>query len=460
MREGQLGFPNERAAMPVLVAAAVAVLGVLTAKFVMAGSAYFIIVLPVAMLLGFVLSKNLQFGLFAYFCIAALAFGESPGVHSPHSHYRAGLMPSEVFLAFLVLLWLGRSALSGGRWVRSELNAPLSAFFGVSVLSFAMSNLLSNTRDQLFHQLLITQVAEVGLLLCSVCAFFLAANTLRDEKWIRLSTVPVIVIGAFVAVFRLADVELPIAIPWSGFFLAAGIAVLYSRLLFEPLSAGKRWALALFTLVLIAAAYANLAWVSGWVAVTGAILVVTWYRSKGLALLLAMVGLFLLFVYPGAFTHMRSEAETGGDYDRFTIWRDAYSMFMDVNPALGVGPGNYYPYVQMYNTLWWSGRTYTTAHSNYAQVGAETGIVGFVVFLWVLISALRAGNSAARRAPPQLRWLGVAATAYFAGMIVAAVMGDYIFPSRGNNGIVNFGTTVYLWLIMGAAVAASNLERE
>jgi hypothetical protein len=81
------------------------------------------------------------------------------------------------------------------------------------------------------------------------------------------------------------------------------------------------------------------------------------------------------------------------------------------------------------------------------------------VFLWVIVSGIRAGNRIAKNSTSAFRWLGVAATAIFSAMAVSSLFGDYLFPSRGNNGIVNFSTTVYTWLIIGAAVAAGSLSR-
>lgn len=429
--------------------------GLLIAVFVTRLSAYYVAAGTAALVLGLVLVRNLQFGLLVYFCFAALAFGESPEVQSPHSEYSAGLMPSQVFLAFLAVLWLGRAAFAEGfRLVKSELNLPLAALGMVAVASLVASNLLRGTRELLFHQMLIAQVAEVGLLGCSICAFFLAANTLRERKWLNRLFVPVVLLGLYFSAHRMFGFELPVPILWGGFLLAAAIAFVYARLLFGKLGRPQAIGLGLILAIMLYAAYNNLSWVSGWVAVTGAILVVSWYRSKALAALLVALTLLAIFVYPGIYQSVHEESEAGGDFDRFIIWQDAFRMFTAVNPVLGIGPGNYHPYIYYHSTLWFGGQTYTTAHSNYVQMASELGLIGLAVFIWVIVSGIRVGSRAARASPPDLRWLGVAATAILASIAVASLFGDYLFPSRGNSGIVTFGTTVYTWLIMGAAAAA------
>ena len=435
--------------------------GLAMAKIVTRYPMYYVEALIGTLVVGMILVRRLQFGLWGYLFIAALAFGESPGVQSPNSGYKAGLMPSELLLAFLAALWLWRAAFTRGfRLVRSELNVPMFVLGVVSLASLVLNNLFRGTRELLFHQLIITQVAEVGLLYLSMCAFFLAANTWTESKWLQRVFTPVVFLGVYFAAHRVLAFELPVPMIWGSFLLSAATAFVLSRLLFTDPSRGTRIGYVLLLILMSAGAYVSLSWVSGWIAVSGAVLVVSWYRSKALGLVLLMLALVAIFIYPGIYHPVREESEQGGDFDRFTIWHDAFDMFMSVSPAFGVGPGNYHPYILYHNSLWFGRRTYTTAHSNYVQMASELGLAGFAAFMWVLAAGVIAGHRAVRRAPPELKWLAVSATAVFSSMIVASVLGDYLFPSRGNNGIVNFGTTVYTWLILGAAVAASNLSPE
>lgn len=459
IRHGAAAVGNPRHGLWVVPALVIG-FGMLIARFVTTMPGYYLVAGSVAVLLGLILVRNLQFGLIGYMFLAALAFGESPALQSPNSGYKAGLMPSEVLLAFLFILWIGRAMFADGfRLAKSPLNRPLIALALTSLVSLAFCNTLVGSKKLPFHQLAVTQFAEVGLLFFSICAFFLAANTFKDSKWISRMFPPVVILGTYFAAHQVIGFEFPIPMFWGNLLLAMAIAFIYSRLLFGTLSRPQKiWFSALLA-VMVYAAFNSMAWLSGWIAVMGVVLVVSWLRSKPLAILVLAVILFGLFVYPGTYRTIHEESELGGDFDRFVIWVDASRMFMAVNPVLGVGPGNYQPYVLLHNTIWFGSQTYTTAHSNYVQIAAECGLVGLAVFFWVIVGGVGTGLRAIRGSPPELKWLGVAATAIFASMAVASIFGDYIFPSRGNNGIVNFGTTVYLWLVMGAAAAAANLPR-
>jgi O-antigen ligase len=434
-------------------------IGLAIAVMVTKTASYFIVLTAVMLVLGLCLVRNLQVGLLMYFFIAALAFGESPAVQSPHSEYKAGLMPSEVFLAFLGMLWLGRALFTERpKLIQSELNIPLLSLVGVSFLSLITANVFVGTRELLFHQMLITQVAEVGLLCFSVLAYLLAANVFRDERYIRLIPVPIVLLALYFCGHQIFGLNLPVPIPWGNFILAAAIGIVYAIILFGEVGRLKVFGLSILLGILMYAAYIDLSWVSGWVAVSGVILVVSFLRSKWLAIVLLAIGIFAMFVWPGVYDIVHEESGEKGDFDRFTIWLDAFRMFTSVNPFLGIGPGNYHHYVYYYNTIWFSGKTYTTAHSNYVQVASELGLIGLGVFLWVILVGIRMGIRIWRTSTPEMKWLGATATGVLASMAVTSIFGDYLFPSRGNNGIVNFGTTVYTWLLMGTAVASTNLR--
>jgi hypothetical protein len=452
------GRPLSNLRMPMLVI----VMGTAIAFFVTRSCAYYIVAVAAVIVLGLALVRNLEIGLLAYLFIAALVIGESPGVQSPNSGYKAGLMPSQILLGFLAVLFVIR-ALFGGRFrlVRSPLNLPMLIIWIVSLCSMIAANLLQTGRENLFHQLLITQIAEVGLLGFSVVGYYLAANTFKDGRRIQFVFVPVALLGLSIAVPKLIGLGWEAPIAWPYLFLSASIAFVYARLLFHKPSAGSAAALAVLLGVMIYAAFRNSAWVSGWIAAAGAVLMISWFRSKALAVFLVLVIIFALFVYPGTYYSAYEESEYGGDFDRFTIWHDAFNMALEVNPILGVGPGNYVPYAFYLNTIrFGGGKTYTTAHSNYAQVAAELGLVGFAVFIWIVVAGVLTGVRAVRAAPPELRWLTIAALSIFSATAVASLAGDYLLPSRANNGLQSFGTTVYTWLIMGAAVAATDLGKE
>ena len=122
-------------------------------------------------------------------------------------------------------------------------------------------------------------------------------------------------------------------------------------------------------------------------------------------------------------------------------------MFFD-HPSLGVGPGNYPArYVEYSQRIGLDPRPDArTPHNLYLETLAEVGLAGFLVFGFLLASAV-AGAWHARRALP-------GKDALLAEGIFVAVVGFLI------NGIFLHGAYPrYLWLVIGLGLAAGALGR-
>ena len=73
--------------------------------------------------------------------------------------------------------------------------------------------------------------------------------------------------------------------------------------------------------------------------------------------------------------------------ERFTLWKTGYLMFKE-HPILGVGNGNYLikysEYIKRYHELD-LGREEYSVHNSYLKVLCETGILGFIPFLLIIV---------------------------------------------------------------------------
>lgn len=80
-----------------------------------------------------------------------------------------------------------------------------------------------------------------------------------------------------------------------------------------------------------------------------------------------------------------------GDRGRIDLWRRTIEMIVD--RPLGVGLGNWaleYPAYDRGTHVTFSGAP-ARPHNDYLWIASETGLIGLAAFLWVLITALRAG---------------------------------------------------------------------
>ncbi len=105
-----------------------------------------------------------------------------------------------------------------------------------------------------------------------------------------------------------------------------------------------------------------------------------------------IIFLCILFFSRIAFSDI-STFERGTIKSRFLIWNVTLKMIKE-NPLMGVGPGNFvitYPYYAKGETKALKGPSLLvdSVHNDYLEVCAETGVVGLLLFLYLLFSFFR-----------------------------------------------------------------------
>ena len=197
----------------------------------------------------------------------------------------------------------------------------------------------------------------------------------------------------------------------------------------------KRYQKIFFAIIYVCIAWAIIATQSrggllGMVAVTGVML---WRLSnnKALLIVLGVIALSLLMVAAGISDRASGgAAEQGVDESamgRLYAWEAAFRMALS-NPFSGVGINNFYANYYFYSSHW-DGKNHAV-HSTWFQVIAETGFVGFLIFVWLvkrtfssILFALRTLKNAECNASPGALML---AQALFSGLVGFCVSGTFL----------------------------------
>ncbi|HHY32335.1 MAG TPA: hypothetical protein GX515_04795 [Firmicutes bacterium] len=122
-------------------------------------------------------------------------------------------------------------------------------------------------------------------------------------------------------------------------------------------------------------------------------------RRSGKTLVLALLGLFAVFVtcaavYPPLLARYASIVRPSANSDRFEIWRTAIHMLRD-HPILGVGVNNFHEvYLSYPHPEERSHEVMSTAHNILMEFGASTGIPGLALFLGVICLGIANGARA------------------------------------------------------------------
>ncbi|MEN6371577.1 MAG: O-antigen ligase family protein [Armatimonadota bacterium] len=451
----------KKAVGAVFTVGGILLIGYILSSMIIKLDVYFVIVVGIIVLVSIILSRWFALGIVLFALIAPFNTGNSPAVLGAEASYRAGVMPSQLGLVFLCAFWgITRFFGSGIKLAKSRLNLPAAVFLGVAVASMISSYFIWDDGVHRYDKQLLYQVSEIGIWALCVAAFFLAASSMKDKRWIGALYWPVAIIGIYATFFQVTGLEWPWSITRSTFITAFAAILTTARVLFGKESAGGKIGLAVLLGIFLLGSFWSRSWVSGWLTASLGITMVVLFYSRKMFAVTAVILLLAIAVQPAAMNTVYSESRSEGDMDRFDLWADAAKMASSVNPILGIGPADYFAYSKKYGSVWYGNTTYTTAHSDYAQMIAELGLFGIAAFIWLVVAGIRTGIDTVRKGPKELKWLTVSATAIFAAIAITSLVGDYLLPSRVNGGIWSFSSSVFPWLLLGAAVAAAQPGEE
>jgi putative inorganic carbon (HCO3(-)) transporter len=139
-------------------------------------------------------------------------------------------------------------------------------------------------------------------------------------------------------------------------------------------------------------------------------------------------------------TYQEGEGLDSSAGERVTIWEDAWQVFNE-DPVFGIG----------FNTYAYMGRVggYTDTHNYYLKILFETGLVGLLIFLWLLRAACKMSWRLFRVAKdPIISALGCGLFAMLIGAAVVNFFGDRWTYLQVNG---------FLWVLLGLAARGLRL---
>jgi hypothetical protein len=292
-----------------------------------------------------------------------------------------------------------------------------------------------------------------------VGAFWLFANNLQDDVWLRRITWLFLLPSALVVLNYLFHLNIPTQ-GYTQLLEGVSACTLFAWLL-EPVAPGapdrrglRRLGWLAFAVIVAFNAVLDLRWVSGALDLYGGLYFVAFLKNKRLFWTMVLAGVVLYFA-----SHAILEAtvihkiKTSGDLFRFSMARASVMYAMKF--PLGIGVGNY----RTYNAYFglpsvWNTSTFSSAHGFYSQMLSEMGFAGLILVIAYMLTALGALAHFYRKLP--VGWhrttiLGLGGM--WAGITLSAALGDYVIPSYHNGGVYTFSSTIYGWIGLGIAYA-------
>ncbi len=346
--------------------------------------------------------------------------------------------------------------------VRSPVTFPLVAFVTTNVVSFFWSRATIDPRISVPPTYARVQIAALLVIVLSAAVVLLIGDTARQRRWLAIYLGLLLTIGVLHAALQIAGgpdrlVEGRGLIPMWCICLAAGQAVINTRLAWMA-RVGMVGAATLCFFGLLA----NQTWISGWLPAAVSLLVVFLLRGRIAAIMTVVVAAALLIVLWGTIYHIFTvdkvnQGTLGGNTKRTALWQRTLSTIAP-SPWLGSGPAGYaLAEMQFYPN------DALSTHSNYIDVIAESGVIGFGFFAWFLGATLYVGYRAQRALRARRDTFGgaIAAGALggFVGILVAMALGDWVIPFVYNQTIAGFSYTIESWIGIGMLVALDAMSR-
>ncbi len=347
----------------------------------------------------------------------------------------------------------------------SPINKPLLTFVAVSILAYIWGNVFRDPLVQLWGSFPMVQAAALLVNIMLPLLVLLVSNKIEDVKWLKWMTGMMIIFGAVAMLGHTINSPLLVidgnlrknflfAINDSGLFTLWVGALVYSQALFNNKLLWWHRVL-LFGLLLAWLEYRflqNSTWVSGWLPLGVACMVLTFLRSKRLFFLAMFIGLIYLYVSFDYYWEniVISEEEEGSGTGRIGLWERNLAHIVR-HPFFGMGPAGYAVYNMTYHA-----EDARSTHNNYFDIAAQTGLIGLAVFFWLMITFIRAGIRLRRVLVG--RWdfeeaFACATLAGTVGVVVGMMLGDWVLPFAYNQGIGGFDNAAYSWLFMGGMIS-------
>ena len=383
------------------------------------------------------------------------------------------LNPATLLIPVLLAVWLlvmvTRRHIS---LAPSATNRPLALFLLASLLSLLIGRATWDPMVPMGGNFLLVQLAQWAIFALSAGAFWLAANLVKDERWLWRLTAGFLLVGGGVAILRvlpgmagiggrfttMAFIRSPFWVLLAA--LAAG-QLLFNRALSLP---WRSFLAVVLGASLVYALVQQQEAASNWVGVAAALGTLIWLRFPRLrwpiaALLIALIAAGILLPRVYEFAGGDKEWEVSGG-SRLALTQRVIEVTLR-NPVTGLGPAAYRPYANAtplrYGHANWVAPQ-INSHNNYVDLFAHGGILGLLLFAWVVWEVARLGLRL------RLRYTKDFSAGYVngllaagAGSLVLMALADWILPFVYNIGFGGFQASMLVWLFLGGLVALENM---
>jgi O-antigen ligase len=390
-----------------------------------------------------------QFGVFIILVTILVSDGISTGTDTKITF---GL----TLLALWTSLWLFKMiVVERSIKVRySPANIPALVFIVILIISLIWSGQFAETEVMyMYADKVAVRLMTTVVIIVSIATFFLYANNIQSVNTLRAIVGWFIFIGAAFVVINLGAGGLPRPLNSRGQFAAwVGIFALGQTLFNDTISKRRKifYLLILVGWVVAIMRGTGLSWLSGWMPLTIGCLVLMFLYSRRLFFVMVLISVTL---YVGNEVLLQDvaaqESQVSGE-TRLDAWMKVVNVTLR-HPLFGTGPVGYFFYFTVN-----IGGFFQLAHNNYIDIFAQTGILGFTVWL-IMWAGMGIMTLRMWRIVPKHKQfehaLANTLLACYVCTVFSMMLGDWVTPFPYTQTLSGFDYTIWHWMLAGMTVA-------
>jgi hypothetical protein len=370
----------------------------------------------------------------------------------------SGLNAAVLMVAALIGLWFMDMFVLKRKFefINNRVTFSAIVFLVISTISFGMGQI---SWFAFTHQApLPAQAGGYAIFVLSIGALLVTAHLIRDIYWLKIIVWSFIGLGAIYVFGRSVRFPYIDRIYDNGFtagsmFWTWLVALTLGQAIFNTqLTIRIRGLLMLIVLATFYVGYVQANdWKSGWVPPLIAAAALMGLRFKRLTLLAIPFGLIAVITL--AFKLIGTDEYSWGT--RVDAWIIILEI-SKVSPLLGLGFSNYYWYTPLFPIRGW--RVSFNSHSQYVDLIAQVGIIGFVCFFWIFFEIGRLGWGLIKGLPDGFaRAYAYGVLGGLAGTLMAAFLVDWVLPFVYNIGLRGFRASILPWIFFGGLISVEQI---
>jgi O-antigen ligase len=340
-------------------------------------------------------------------------------------------------------------------------NIPILLFIVTVIISLLWSSAYPEPSVQyLLDSKLAPRLMTTLVLIISPLTFIFYTNHVRNVRILRFITWWFIGVGFIYMLLRIGLGGIPSPLNAKGQFPTwVGVIALGQFLFNKDL---KPWMRIVLLATIVGWFYVTMtlgiSWLSGWVPLLGGFMVVIFFYSRKavLLVLLIAVGYYIIAYSAIQANFAREDEESGGT--RSQAWQRVFNL-TGRHFLFGTGPAGYH----FYFTVNISG-AFQLSHNNYVDIIAQTGVVGFT--LWLLLwGAIGLTTWRMYRLIPYMgggfqKGLAISLVASYFCTLITMGLGDWITPFPYTQTLQGIDYTIWAWIMPGLAGALYYITKE